>query len=100
MFSDDSTPIPASDTVSYTIYLDSVNPPLASYAVPAAAVAAAKDGVVSVLFSDLGFTPVHGTTYFCEVTATDNGMTSGLSNLDSFLYASLTPKPPTGFSHV
>lgn len=100
MFSDDSTPIPAQDTVSYTILLDSVNPPSTKYAVPPAAVAAAIEGLVSVPFADIGFTPVHGVTYFAEITATDNGLTSGVSNLDSFLYASLVPKPPTGFTHA
>lgn len=96
VFDDGITPIPAAEAISYVVLIDVVNPPVHSYPVPAANVAAAVAGVVTVKFSDLGFTPVNKVTYFADATAVDSQQVSLPSNLVTFTYA-LTPKAPTGF---
>jgi hypothetical protein len=92
---DGVTPIPSTDVVAYSVLLDTVNPPVKSYAVPASAVVAAVAGLVTVTFAELGFVPVNKTTYFADATATDGG-TSLPSNMVSFTYV-VTPAAPTGF---
>ena len=49
------------------MFIDTVNPPVKSFAVPAANVAAAVAGAISATFAQLGFTPVPGTDYFASV---------------------------------
>jgi hypothetical protein len=87
----DGTPI--TQALTFTALIDTVNPPVKSYAVPASATIAA--GVVTVTFAQLGFTPVNGTTYFVDVTATDASGTSVPSGEVTFTYA-VPPSPPTG----
>ena len=87
----DGTPI--TEALTFTALIDTVNPPVKSYAVPASATIAA--GVVTVTFAQLGFTPVNGTTYFVDVTATDASGTSVPSGEVTFAYA-VPPSPPTG----
>lgn len=87
----DGTPI--TQALTFTALIDTVNPPVKSYAVPASATIAA--GVVTVTFAQLGFTPVNGTTYFVDVTATDASGTSAPSGEVTFTYA-VPPSPPTG----
>ena len=82
--------------LSYTAFIDTVNPPVKSYAVPAAN-SVAVNGIVTVTFADIGFTPVSGTTYYADVTATDALGTSAPSNSATFAY-DLAPKAPTGFT--
>ena len=58
--------------LTYTIFLDTVNPPVKTYPVPAADLAAATANAngskhVTVNSTDLGVTPVAGTTYYVAV---------------------------------
>ncbi len=59
--------------LTYTVFLDTVNPPVKSYAVPAANLAAATTNangskhVTVDTITDLGVTEVAGTTYFAQV---------------------------------
>lgn len=88
---------PITEALSATVFIDTVSPPVKSFAVPAANIAAAVAGVVTVTFAQLGFTPVKGTDYFADMSVTDADGTSALSNLDSFKYA-VVPAAPTGFT--
>lgn len=60
--------------LTYTVLLDTVTPPVKSYAVPASVVAAATTNangskhVTVDTITDLGVTEVAGTTYYAEVT--------------------------------
>ena len=81
------------EPLSFAALIDTVNPPVASYAVPAAATI--TSGVVTVTFAQLGFKPANGTTYFVDVTATDASGTSQPSGVVSFAY-SVPPSAPTG----
>jgi hypothetical protein len=87
----DGTPI--TQALSFTALIDTVNPPVKSYTVPASATVAA--GVVTVTFAQLGFTPANGSTYYVDVTATDASGTSVPSGEVTFVYA-VPPSPPTG----
>ena len=80
--------------LTYNVLVDTVNPPIKSYAVPSADVAVA--GLLTVTFASLGFAPVNGTTYFAAATATDTSGTSPLSNIVTFTYT-VTPSAPTNF---
>lgn len=86
-----------SQALSYTVFIDTVNPPLKSYAIPAADAAVNASGVVSATFAQLGFTPVNGTTYYAGATATDASGTSVLSAVFPFTYV-VVPNAPTGFT--
>lgn len=92
----DGTPIAAADLAkaAYVLLLDTVDPPVKSYPVPAANVAAAVGGVITVLFTDIGFTPVPGTKYFVTVFDTVNGVNSGDATEANFTQAE-TPNAPT-----
>jgi hypothetical protein len=81
------------EALSYSVLIDTVNPPVKSYAVPAAVVAVA--GVVTVTFAQLGFVPVKNTDYFATATATDADGTSAMSADFAFAY-SVVPNAPTG----
>lgn len=83
------------EALSYVALIDTVNPPVKSYAVPAAQVAAAVAGLVTVTFAELGFVPVKNTDYFVSVTATDTDGTSADATVDTFKYA-VVPNAPTG----
>jgi hypothetical protein len=79
--------------LTFNALIDTVNPPVKSYAVPATATVVA--GVVTVTFAQLGFVPVNGATYYAEVTATDASGASGPSNEATFVYT-VAPAAPTG----
>ncbi len=83
------------EALSFVAFIDTVNPPVKSYAVPAANVAAAVAGVVTATFADLGFVPVKNTDYFVDVVATDTDGSSVPSAVLSFAY-SIVPNAPTG----
>jgi hypothetical protein len=88
----DGTPI--TKALSATAFIDTVTPPVKSFPVPAANIAAAAAGVVTVTFVELGFTPVAATDYFVDVTVTDADGTSSPSASLQFGY-SVVPKAPT-----
>lgn len=87
----DGTPL--TEALTFTALIDTVNPPIKSYAVPATVAPVA--GVVTVTFAQLGFVPVNGTTYYVEVTATDASGVSAPTAVDTFVYA-VPPSAPTG----
>jgi hypothetical protein len=84
---------PITEALTYTALIDTVNPPVKSYAVPATAPITA--GVCTVTFVQLGFVPVNGTTYYVDVTATDASGTSVPSGEVTFIYM-VPPSAPTG----
>lgn len=86
----------STEALSYAVQMDTVNPPIKQYPVPAANVAAAVAGVVSVTFAELGFTPLKGTDYFTSATATDADGTSAPTAILAFAY-NVVPNAPTGF---
>jgi hypothetical protein len=89
---------PITETLSATVFVDTVNPPVKSFAVPAANMAAAVAGLVTVTFAQLGFVPVKGTSYFAGAEVSDADGTSIMSNpIDAFTY-NIQPNAPTGFS--
>lgn len=92
----DGTPIPAGTALSYIAYIDTVNPPVKSYPVPAADVAAETGGIITSLFTSLGFKPVAGETYFADVTEATGTAVSDASNEATFTYPAI-PAPPTLF---
>jgi hypothetical protein len=83
------------EPVSYTAFIDTANPPVKSFAVPAANVTAAVAGVITVTFAALGFVPVNDTPYFVDVTATDADGTSAPSDIVTFTNK-VVPSAPTG----
>ena len=89
-------------TLTYNVFIDTVNPPVKSFAVPAAEIAAAVAGVITATFAQLGFVPVNGTAYFAGVEAieaegTVNETSVMSSPIATFTYA-VAPNAPTGFS--
>jgi hypothetical protein len=82
------------ETLTYNVYIDTVNPPVKVFPIPATVLPVA--GLLTVTFAQLGFTPVKGTDYFASVTATDADGTSVMATDFAFAY-SVTPLPPTGF---
>ena len=84
------------EALSYVAFIDTVNPPVKSYAVPAANVAAAVAGLITVTFAQLGFAPVDGTEYFVDVVATDADGNSAPSASINFTQPKATPSAPTG----
>jgi hypothetical protein len=87
---------PITEALSAVVFIDTVSPPIASYPVPAANVAAAVGGVVTATFAQLGFVPKAGTDYFASADVTDADGTSLLAADVSFAYG-VAPNPPTGF---
>lgn len=96
---DDGTPITPADIANlvYVIAVDTIDPPLNSFIVPAADIAAAVAGVVTVPFADIGFVPAPNVKYFARVTEASGLQVSVPSNEISFTNVK-TPNPPTGFS--
>lgn len=86
---------PITSALSYTIYADTVNPPVKAYTVPGSVTPVA--GVLTATFAQIGFVPVNGTAYFAGATATDSSGTSPLSNIASFTYT-VVPSAPTNFT--
>lgn len=62
--------------LTYAVLIDTVDPPVKSYAVPAAKSAAAVGNVITVTPADLGFTAAAGTKYFIEATETSGALVS------------------------
>jgi len=100
-----STPLTAADlaTATYTLFLDTVNPPVKTYPVPAANIAAATpnvDGSKTVTVDavkDLGLTLVPNGTYY--VAAQDS--VDGILSLETAIitYKNLIqPKSPGNFT--
>ena len=87
---------PITEALSYEAYIDTVNPPVKAYAVPASAVSAAVAGLITASFAGMLFTPVNGTTYFVNVVATDQNGSSVPSGIISFGYNLPVPAAPTG----
>lgn len=98
--------------LKFKLFVDVANPPVQGFDVPDANVAAAvtnPDGTktVTVLFSDIGFVPVPGSTYFVTATetttedATDGGQveTSVPADLVQFTFATeVKPGAPLALS--
>jgi hypothetical protein len=97
MYADNVTPIPPGAVLSYNVLIDTVNPPIKAYPVPAANVAAAVNGLITVLFTELGFVPLPGTTYYADAVDS-NGLTSMPSNLISFTISAEAAAAPSGFT--
>jgi hypothetical protein len=95
-YNDGATPLPTPDALSFNVLIDTVNPPVKSYPVPAAQTPSTPGATVTVTFAQLGFTPVGNTTYWASATATDAAGTSTETAPVSFLYE-LAPAAPTGF---
>jgi hypothetical protein len=77
--------------LTYTVFIDTVNPPVKSYPVPAAEI---TTGAFVVTFAQLGFTPVPGTDYNATVDCSDTNGTSLMSADVSFAYG-VVPNAPT-----
>lgn len=95
---DDGTPIAAAElaTAKYAVFLDTVNPPVKQYPVPAALLQ--STGSVSVdTLKDLGVTLVPGTTYFVAMDDAVNGQLSDLTPVLTQIYTP-KPNPPGNFS--
>ena len=93
----DGSAIPPGTSLTYNLLVDTVNPPVQGYSVPAANVAAAVGGVVTVLFSDLGFVPVPNVSYFAAATEAWGAAVSADSNVVTFVQV-LPPSPPTALT--
>ena len=90
----DGSAIPAGTVLAYDILVDTVNPPVKSFPVPAANVAAAASGLITVLFTDIGFVPVPNTPYFADATEATGAAVSAPSNAVMFVQV-IPPSPPT-----
>ena len=96
-FSDGTTPIPAGTALTYTALIDTVNPPVKAYPVPAASAPTGPGASATVTFAALGFTPALFTAYYATVYATDAAGNSTDAPTVSFTYE-LPPGPVTNFS--
>lgn len=88
--------------LTYTIFLDTVNPPVKTYPVPAADLTAATANAngskrVTVNATDLGVTPVAGTTYYVAVEDSLGNAVSPESPILTYLDV-VTPGSPANFS--
>ena len=93
----DGTAIPAGTALSYNVLIDTVNPPVKAYPVPAANVAAAAAGVITVKFTDIEFVPVNNVEYFVAATEASGTAVSADSNVATFTQV-VPPSPPTNLS--
>jgi len=91
----DGSPIPAGTPLTYNLLIDTVNPPLKSYSVPAANVAAAVGGTITVKFTDIGFVPLYNVPYFVAATEATGTAVSADSTVVSFTQV-IPPAAPTG----
>lgn len=88
---DDGSPIAPAElaTAKYAVFLDTVNPPIKQYPVPAALLQ--STGAVTVdTAKDLGVILVPGTTYY---VAMDDAVNGEISDLTPVLKYTYTPKP-------
>lgn len=81
------------EALTFVALIDTVNPPVKSYAVPADATV--TSGTVTATFAQLGFAPVNSSTYYVDVIATDASGSSQPSGEVTFIYA-VPPSAPTG----
>ena len=81
--------------LTFKVYIDTVNPPVKSYDVPASI--AVQAGSVTATFAQLGFTPAANEVYYAGATAIDSAGESALSTVAIFTYA-VVPATPTGFT--
>lgn len=100
----DNSAISASDlaALTYEMLVDTVNPPLKAYPVPAANIAAGTanaDGskTVTVLFTDIGFTAADNVTYYATAADSLGALASGDANIVSFKNG-VAAKPPGNFT--
>lgn len=99
----DGSAISPTAVMKYLVFLDTVNPPVKSYQVPDANVAAGvaqPDGTVRVAVDavkDLKAALVVGTTYFVGVEDSENGVISAETPIVSVKY-NPTPNPVGNFS--
>jgi hypothetical protein len=101
----DGTNIPAAALAAakYFVLIDTANPPVTSFQVPAAIVAAAvanPDGTKRLnvdAVKDLGFNPTPGTPYFVEAKDSIGGVFSAATTILPYTY-SPTPEAPANFS--
>jgi hypothetical protein len=100
----DGTAISASDlaALTYKMLVDTVNPPLKAFPVPAANIAAATlntdtSKTVTVLFTDIGFTPADNVTYYATAADDLGALDSGDANIVSFKNG-VAAKPPGNFT--
>jgi hypothetical protein len=93
----DLSPIAAADLAkaAYLLFIDTIDPPVKSYAVPAADVAASVNGLITVNFTEIGFAPVPGTKYFATITDTVNGVSSDDAVELNFTNPLPVPNAPT-----
>ena len=77
--------------LTYTVFIDTVNPPVKAFAVPAAEI---TTGTFVVTFAQLGFTPTPGTDYVASVDCSDTDGTSLMAADVSFKYG-VVPNAPT-----
>lgn len=102
-------PAAVAATLAYTLFIDTVNPPVKAYPVDPAAVKAATpnaDGSATVMVDcekneATGFTPVPGTTYFIAVQdSVQEGGSAVLSPESPILTYNYEPQPaaPGNFS--
>lgn len=88
---------------NYTIFLDTVNPPVKAYVVPPANLAAAvknPDGTNTVTvdaIKDLGAPVAAGVTYFVAAEDTVSGAVSAETPILTYTYAP-QPNPPGNFT--
>ena len=100
----DGTPISPADAaaLTYTAYIDTVNPPVKAYPIPPGAIVklsppAENGATMSVTAAGLGFIPTDGVTYYVAITATDTEGTSAQSAAASFTNKAV-PSAPLDFS--
>lgn len=87
---------PITEALTGIALIDTVNPPVKAYPIPASVVSVA--GVLTATFAQLGFVPVPGTDYFAAAEVSDADGTSALSSpVVSFKYE-VVPNAPTGFT--
>lgn len=93
-YSDGVTPLPNPDQLTFSILVDTNNPPTTAYAVPAAQSSGVPGANIVATFAQVGFKPVLNTTYYATVTATGPGGTSAEAPIVKFTYA-LAPAAPS-----
>lgn len=101
----DASVIPAAAlaTASYLLLIDTVNPPVKPFTVPAANVAAGVDNPdgskhVTILFADVNFVPAPNTQYFVSAESIVSGQTSAPSSPVVQFTNAVAPNPPSAVS--
>lgn len=103
LFTDGSTiPTAALAQATYTVYIDTVNPPVKSYTVPTANVAAATtnaDGSkqVTLQATDVGVAVAPNVTYYVDTADSVSGNPSAQTSVLTYKYSPV-PNSPGNFS--